>query len=245
MIFFIKVFFILNLFDLLLSNPIIRNNFCNFLDSETVYLELMNIFAYYSDTLTNDTCPLAKSEFTSEIEEFFSIQNEVNPSNVNYLKCKVCSKRFKSKGLLTLHQKLFHMNNTEDRICLGDFCRSMNCDRYKSFFDIVDVKDTSVRKKHFSKGAISKKEDCDINLVPFYKNNCMKLAQNCFGKDTQSYFTFYNAICKKITCDFNKDYSQLYLPQETGFLDVLRLIFMYIAGIISFVYILIIFLAKY
>ena len=93
----------------ILSQPLIKNNYCNILDSEIVYLELMNIFSYYSDKLTNQTCPLAKNELTAEIEEFFSLQNDFNPTNAAYLKCKICGKRFKTKALLTMHQNLFHM----------------------------------------------------------------------------------------------------------------------------------------
>ena len=54
------------------------------------------------------------------------------------------------------------MNNS-NQLCLGDFCRTLNCDRYSGYYySNNNIYKYKGNERYKDKGAISKKENCDI-----------------------------------------------------------------------------------
>ena len=225
------------------SNGYIYDDYCNINESKAIYLMIQDIISYFGLNVppsNNSTCLFLNEKF-SQYSKYFISLDKSNKIGGQTLKCSICEKRFRSNSLLIVHYKLFHLNNSENDICHGDFCQSMNCERYKRFYGIKYI-DNSNDLFMYNRQPTEKKQICNKELVPFYKDTCMKLVEGCFSNDENKLYTYYNNLCGKINCDISY-HNQL--QKESSFFDIIRLIFIYIAGILTFIYLLIIWLTKF
>jgi len=213
--------------------------------------------------LIDDYCNIGQSRITinffKEIFNFFNVSESQNDHNNKclilddifnnyynkesyiYFTCPLCKKDFKTDTLMNLHYKLFHMKYNESLICPGDFCMSINCIRYYDYFYVKKYSKNPQDVK-FNRQAIEKDEICTEELIFFYKSNCMKLIDGCFGEDKQKYYKYYKYICNEISCKISID-SQI--SQESNFWEIVRFILMYLFGILSVIYLIIVWLTKY
>lgn len=224
------------------TNEYIYDDYCNINESKAIYFMIQDIISYFGLNVphsNNSSCLLLDEKFTQYSKHFISF-NKSKKIGGQTLKCSVCEKKFRSNPLLNLHYKLFHLNNSNN-ICPGDFCQSMNCERYKRFYEIKYI-DNSNDMFMYNRQPTEKKQICNKELVPFYKDTCMKLVEGCFNNDENKLYTYYNNLCGKINCDTSY-HNQL--QKESTFLDVIRIIFIYISGIFMLVYLLVIWLIKF
>lgn len=236
-------------------------DFCNINESKTAYFIIKDIEEYFNKNSkkisNNEKCFLFNKKMINYYENFYHLQR-VNKKSYNQFKCTECEKKFKNIGFLNLHFKIFHFNkdNLIDKLyCPADFCKILNCDRYKNYFSIP-FPDNSKDSMTYSRSVKEKIEECNDSLVNFYRKTCMLLARNCFDSN-ENYFDYYKNFCLKIQCHeentFNlmtqeknkKQTTQNELRSESTLWEALQIIFMYIISIFSFIYILIIWVSHY
>ena len=259
-----KIFLFLIIFNkiLLQNNNTINNSipnsfmyydYCNMKESEIVYYIFQDVIEYFNITknsdninsinnnINNNQCLIISNEFNSYIKLFISFITS-NKNSFNNYQCGICSKKFKTYNLFNLHYKLFHFSkNLTEFICPSDYCKSVGCDRYYKFFNIKKDEEIDYKNEKYNRQPKVKKQKCSPVLIPFYKDTCMKLIYNCFN-NKDDYYIYYNYICNQITC--NLSYDNLLLG-ESSVVDVVRMVAMYIIGILSFIYLIVIWLVKY
>lgn len=257
--FLFKIFLFLILFNIFLQNKNINNSapnsfmyydYCNMKESEIVYYIFQDVIEYFnisnnSNNLNyinnNNQCLILSNEFNSYIKLFISFLT-LNKNSFNNYQCGICQKKFKSIKLFNLHYKLFHFSdNLTEFICPSDYCKSVGCDRYYKFFNIKKDEEVDYKNEKYNRQPKEKKQKCSPILIPFYKDTCMKLIHDCF-KNKDEYYIYYKYICNQITC--NLSYDNLVLG-ESSFGDVVRMVAMYIVGILIFIYLIVIWLVKY
>jgi hypothetical protein len=222
-------------------------------ESEIVYYIFQDVIEYFNITknldnlnsinnnINNNQCLIISNEFNSYIKLFISFIT-LNKNSFNNYQCGICSKKFKNYNLFNLHYKLFHFSkNLTEFICPSDYCKSVGCDRFYKFFNIKKDEDIDYKNEKYNRQPKVKKQKCSPVLIPFYKDTCMKLIHNCFN-NKDDYYIYYNYICNQITC--NLSYDNLLLG-ESSVVDVVRMVAMYIIGILSFIYLIVIWLVKY
>ena len=220
------------------------DDFCNIGQSQIIIHFFQDIFGYFnsSDLLNknNDKCLILDNIFNNYYFPFGQIQ-KFNKESFIYYTCPICQKDFKTNSLLNLHYKLFHMKYNESLICPGDFCMSINCNRYYDYFDVKKFS-KSPQDVKFNRQPVEKDENCVEELIFFYKSNCMKLIEGCFGEDKDKYYRYYKYICNEIKCK-NDISSQI--EKESNLGDLFRYICLYLLGILGIIYLIIIWLTKY
>lgn len=226
-------------------------DYCNVNDSRTVYHIIKDIVSYFKINkenlyLSSSKCFIIDDMFLSYLNKFHLLES-VNLSASIIVKCPYCQKKFRSRPFLHLHYRLSHLSSDEryDReyFCPGDFCKGINCDRYKIFYSIPYIDANGKDILTYNRQPISKTQVCNPELIPFYKNLCMKLIEGCFAEEEEGkYYLYYKNICQKITCEYGINNQ---LNQSGEVWGVLRMIFMYITGISAFIYLLVVWLTKY
>ena len=220
--------------------PFLIDDYCNVGQSQIVTRFFTEVYEYFnSSVIYPDKCLILDNIFNKYSTQFEYI-SEYNHESFLYFTCPFCHKDFKSSPLLNLHYKLFHMKINESLICPGDFCMSINCNKYYDYFTIKKFSKEPGDVK-FNRQPIEKDENCVEELIFFYQNNCMKLIEGCFGNDLEKYFKYYKYICKEIKCKNSND-AQITKESEVG--DIFRYIFMYIVGILCAIYLLILWINK-
>lgn len=226
------------------SSSLLHYDYCNINDSKTVYYIIQDLISYFNINPTNNKCLLVDNVFTEYTNNFISLDNSLM-KGTQIIKCPFCNKKFRSKNLLNMHYKLFHLSNnsttTTNNICLGDYCKGLNCDRYKKFFDIKYL-DNTRETFMYNRQPIERIQFCNKDLIPFYKNMCMKMIDGCFNDDNDKVFMYYQYICNRIDCDITYDKQ---LTKEGAFSGLLRIIFMYIVSVLCIIYLILIWLNKY
>ena len=213
------------------------NDYCNINEGKIVYLLFRDVEQYFKFN-NNNSCLIMEEKFTNYLEQFL-VLGETNKVTYNNFKCPVCTKKFRSIYLLYLHYKLFHLKRDENNfICLSDFCQSVNCRRFSEFYNI---KLNLPGNDNYNKQPIHKVQACDPDLIQYYKNTCMKLVEGCFD-DKRKLYKYFKYICNEIKCELGKEE---YLEKDSSLLEVVRVIFMYIFGILSIIYLIIVWLTKY
>ena len=217
------------------------NDYCNVAQSQIVN-QLFNIILeeFNSSYIRNDKCFILDNIFNNYYSKFDKIL-QFNKNSFLYYTCPLCQKDFKTNSLLNLHYKLFHMKLDESLICPGDFCLSVNCNKYYEFFNIKKYSKEPGDVK-FNRQPIEKDEKCIDDLIFFYKRNCMKLIEQCFGDDKNKYYEYYKYLCKGINCNTFKEEQ---ITEESDVGDIFRYILMFVFGILCFIYLLILWLNKY
>jgi hypothetical protein len=216
-------------------------DYCNIAQSQIINNFFKIISDYFnSSDINNDKCFILDNIFNNYYSQFDKI-SEFNKDSFIYFTCPICHKDFKTNPLLNLHYKLEHMKLDESLICPGDFCLSINCNKYFEFFNIKRYSKEPNDVK-FNRQPIEKEENCSDELIFFYKSNCMKLIDGCFGEDKQKYYKYYKYICNEISCKISID-SQI--SQESNFWEIVRFILMYLFGILSVIYLIIVWLTKF
>ena len=217
------------------------DDYCNIPQSQIITLFFSDVFEYFdSSNIKSDKCLILDDIFNNYYSQFDKIL-QFNKESFIYFTCPICHKDFKTNSLLNLHYKLFHMKLEESLVCPGDFCLSINCNKYYEFFNIKKYSKEPGDVK-FNRQPIEKEEKCNDELIFFYKSNCMKLIEGCFGEDKEKYFLYYKYICKEIKCK-NSDDEQITKESDIG--DIFRYILMYVFGMLSFIYLIILWLNKY
>jgi len=229
-----------------------------------------------SNTVENTkTCSIMNDHYIEYVNYFDEIE-EINKASYGTYKCSRCQKKFKSKELLYLHYKLFHLssekNNSslktkdldnlhkDDYICPADLCIILNCKRYKNYLNL---------KKEEKKVLKYKNLECNHLLENFYRKMCMKLIDGCFV-DRKDQFYFYKIFCENERCEISNNTSELdknilfkanrdedhmsvlkkeynifsELPKEGSIFLIFYNIFLYLVSILSFIYIIIIWITK-
>lgn len=235
-------------------------DFCNINESKTAYYIIQNIIDHYNiDSKDSFECMISNKNFMNYVEKFIKLEF-INKNAYNQVKCPMCDKKFKNKNYLNMHYKIFHqsnsnMNNSNETqplsYCPADFCRYINCDRYKRYLGLSV--DTSKDNSYSNRQPKESIQECNKELIHFYRHNCMKILENCLGNiaeepAAEKYFEFYTNICMKIKC--NRDdpgYNSFKeeLSPEGDLFDALRLITIYIVSICIIIYLLIIWVSKY
>ena len=231
-----------------INNSNIENNktfliddFCNIGQSQIVFQFFQEILEYFNITkLNNDKCLILDNIFILYFWHFIPIM-QLNKDSFIYFTCPICQKDFKTNLLLNLHYKLFHMKYNDSLICPGDFCMSINCNRYYEYFNVKKMSKNPQDVK-FNRQPIEKDESCTDELIFFYKSNCMKLIENCFGDDKDKYYKYYKYVCNEIDCknDLNSQ-----ITKESNLGDIFRYIFMYLFVILGIIYLILIWLNQY
>lgn len=225
-------------------------DYCNINDSRTVYYMIKDIVSFFNinkvdDHLFSSKCFLIDKTFSNYLNKLSLLEAANLPGSI-IVKCPYCEKKFRSRPFLYLHYKLKHLSSEnkydKEYFCSGDFCKGMNCERYKTFYSISSIDSNSKDILAYNRQPITKTQVCNPELIGFYKSICMKVIQGCFQEDEDKYISYYKIICQKITCESGHDNQ---LNQSGEVWGVLRMIFMYIAGISSFIYLLIVWLTKY
>ena len=220
------------------------DDFCNIDQSQITIQFFQEIFEYFNSNEivnnTNNKCLILDNIFNNYYFQFEQIK-KYNKDSFIYYTCPICQKNFKTSSLLNLHFKLFHMKINDSHICPGDFCMSINCNR---FYDYYNIKKNSKNPQDvkFNRQPAEKDEICANELLFFYKSSCMKLIEGCFGDDKDKYYKYYKYVCNEIKCitDFNSNISK-----ESNMGDIFRYIFMYLFSILAIIYLIIIWLTKY
>ena len=226
------------------TNKYLIDDFCNIDQSQITIQFFREIINYFNSNeiinKNNNKCLILDNIFNVYFFQFEQIM-KFNKDSFIYYTCPVCQKDFKTNSLLNLHYKLFHMKKNESLICPGDFCMSINCNR---FYDYFNIKKNSKNPQDvkFNRQPIEKDEICSDELIFFYKSNCMKLIEGCFGEDKDKYYKYYKYVCNEIKCksDINSN-----ITKENNMGDIFRYIFMYLFSILGLIYIIIIWLTKY
>jgi len=202
--------------------------------------DFFNVIEIQNNPNNNNKCLILDEIFNNYYSQFDKILY-YNKESYIYFTCPLCKKDFKTDTLMNLHYKLFHMKYNDSLICPGDFCMSINCVRYYDYFYIKKYSKNPQDVK-FNRQAIEKDEICTEDLIFFYKSTCMKLIDGCFGEDKQKYYKYYKYICNEISCKISID-SQI--SQESNFWEIARFILMYLFGILSVIYLIIVWLTKF
>ena len=223
------------------SKAFLIDDYCNIAQSQIITQFFENIFEYFnSSSIQKDQCLILDDIFNNYYSQFIKIL-EFNKDSFIYFTCPLCQKDFRTNSLLNLHYKLFHMKVDESLICPGDFCLSINCNKYYEYFNIKKYsKDPGDVK--FNRQPIEKDEKCVDDLIFLYKSNCMKLIEGCFGDDKEKYFKYYKYLCKEIKC---KNFNDEQINKESDVGDIFRYILMYVFGMLCFIYLLILWLNKF
>ena len=223
------------------NKPFLINDYCNIAQSQITIQFFENIFEYFnSSDIQKDQCLILDDIFNNYYSQFIKIF-EFNKDSFIYFTCPLCHKDFKTNSLLNLHYKLFHMKLDESLICPGDFCLSINCNKYYDYFNIKKYsKDPGDVK--FNRQPIEKDEKCSDELIFLYRSNCMKLIEGCFGDDKDKYFKYYKYLCKEIKC---KNFGDEQITKESDVGDIFRYILMYVFGMLCSIYLLILWLNKF
>ena len=223
------------------SRAYLINDYCNIGHTQIINQFFLNVFEYFnSSIIKSDECIILDNIFNNYYSQFDKIL-QFNKESFIYFTCPICHKDFKTNSLLNLHYKLFHMKLDESLACPGDFCLSINCNKYYEYFNIKKYSKEPGDVK-FNRQPIEKEEKCNDELMFFYKTNCMKLIEGCFGDDKEKYFIYYKYLCKEIKCKNSNDEQ---VTKESDIGDIFRYILMYVFGMLSFIYILILWLNKY
>jgi hypothetical protein len=220
------------------------DDYCNIGQSRITinfFKEILNYFnASEFQNNHNNKCLILDEIFNDYYSQFDKILF-YNKESYIYFTCPLCKKDFKTDTLMNLHYKLFHMKYNDSLICPGDFCMSINCIRYYDYFYVKKYSKNPQDVK-FNRQAIEKDETCTDELIFFYKSNCMKLIEGCFGDNKDKYFKYYKYICKEIKCK-NSNNEQIINESDIG--DIFRYILMYVFGMLCFIYLLILWLNKF
>ena len=234
------IFFILQIIQTKeINDTTLIYDYCSIEDSFIATKISKEINTYYGDYFDNNNqnCLFLK-------EKFFSYENQFNElylkSGHLNIKCPKCEKTMKNKELLLMHYKLFHMktsNEVEFIVCPADLCLFLNCKRYKSYFDRVKV---NVQEREII---------CEKGQESFYRKGCLSLFKNCLKKEENELeknieisYDFYNNFCSKIECEQTET---RILDKPSSFLEVMRLLFMYMFGVFTLIYVLIIWVSHY
>ena len=173
-----------------ISRTFLINDYCNIAQSKIIYQFFENIFEFLnSSNKHKDRCFILDNIFNDYYSQFDKIF-EFNKESFIYFTCPVCHKDFKTNPLLNLHFKLYHMKLNDSLVCPGDFCLSINCNKYYEYFNIKKFSKEPGDVK-FNRQPIEKDEKCSIELILFYKRNCMKLIEGCFGNNKEKYYMYY------------------------------------------------------
>jgi hypothetical protein len=232
-------------------------DFCNINESKVANGIILNILEYFSlNNKDSKQCQISTGSFTDYVESFIKLEN-FNKNAYSQFKCPMCEKKFKNKNFLNMHYKIFHLSRTNKNdietstYCPADFCRFINCDRYKRYLGLTydSIKDNSFSNRQPQENI----QECNKELIEFYRKSCMKMINNCLGSLTEEssaekYYEYFNNFCLKIKCNkddpvynsFNQD-----LQPEGGMYDALRLLILYIVSIFIIIYLLIIWVSKY
>lgn len=218
------------------------NDYCNINDSKTVYLIIKDTIEHFNlKEKINSTgnCMITNPNISNYYERF-AILELSNKSSYGLLKCPECKKKFKVKPFLDLHYKLFHASKLKeykhDYYCPGDFCNYFDCNRYKNYFSIP--KSDQVRDATLNNQPIEKAQKCNISLLGFYKQMCMKMVEGCFDEESD-YVLFYKNVCDQIKCIRSDTFIS-----EGSLFDAMRLVFIYILSIGILIYLIIIWISK-
>ena len=216
------------------------NDYCIIAQSKIISQFFDNILEYFnSSDIQKDKCFLLDNIFNDYYSQFDKIF-EFNKESFIYFTCPFCHKDFKTNPLLNLHFKLYHMILNESFACPGDFCMSINCNKYYEYFNIKRFSKEPGDVK-FNRQPIEKDEKCSAELILFYKRNCMKLIEGCFGEDKEKYFMYYKYLCNEIKCK-NENNEQIIKESDIG--DIFRYILLYLFGMLGCIYLLILWLNK-
>ena len=223
------------------TNNYLIYDYCNIAQSQIINNFFKIILEYFNTSeINNEKCFVIDNIFNSYYSQFEKIL-EFNKDSYVYFTCPICHKDFKTNPLLNLHFKLYHMKLNESLICPGDFCLSINCNKYFDYFNIKKYSKEPGDVK-FNRQPIEKEENCSDELIFLYKSNCMKLIEGCFGDNKNKYFKYYKYICKEIKCK-NSNNEQIINESDIG--DIFRYILMYVFGMLCFIYLLILWLNKF
>jgi hypothetical protein len=215
----------------------IKNDYCHINESKLAHSIITDLIEYLGEeNINNKNCMLANKNLTNYIERFIYLDEQNIAAYTNF-KCFDCDKRFKRKDQLHLHYRLFHLNENQ-YYCPSDFCRFLNCDRYKSYFQIEKYDYTTLAP---AKQVREKELECNKELISFYRNSCMKLIDSCIS-NPENYFLLFKNFCAKINCEEGKG-SILY--RETHTWETFHVIVMYLVSLLIFLYLLIIWVNKY
>ena len=217
------------------------DDFCNIGQSQIIIQFFQEVFEYFNITnINSNKCLILDKIFNNYFEHFVPIM-KFNKDSFIYFTCPICQKDFKTNSLLNLHYKLFHMKYNESLICPGDFCISINCNRYYEYFGVKKMSKNPHDVK-FNRQPIEKDETCSVELISFYKSNCMKLIEGCFGDDKDKYYQYYKYVCNEINC---KNDLNTQITKESNFGDIFRYICMYLFIILGIIYLILIWLTHY
>ena len=216
-------------------------DYCNIGQSQITIQFFNEIFEFFnSSNIENNQCFILDEIFNNYYSQFDKIL-KFNKDSYIYFTCPLYHKDFKTSSLLNLHYKLNHMKLDESLVCPADFCLSINCNKYYEYFNVKRYSKEPSDVK-FNRQPIEKDEKCNEELIFFYKTNCMKLIEGCFGEDEEKYYNYYKYICKEIKC-INSDKEQIVKESDIG--DIFRYILMYVFGMLCFIYILILWINKF
>lgn len=235
------IFFIIEQLQIILNNNSSAvYDYCSLEDTylaKSIVNHIKSHYGKYFDE-NNENCIFINQNYLSYEKRFSDLYLKSGHLNV---KCPRCTKIFKNKELLLIHYKLFHLNTdfNELSVCPADLCLFLDCKRYAGYFEKVKV--------HAQEREIS----CDKELEPFYKRGCINLFKSCLKKNNENTdsnieitYDFYKNFCSKIDCELYKDeHNQLYKP--SSFLEVIRLLAMYMFGVFTLIYLLIIWVSHY
>ena len=229
-----------------LTSSYLIDDYCNIEQSLITIDFFKEISSYFkinpdNNNNLNSTCLFLSDIFQNYISKFTKIDMS-NRGTLIYYECPLCNKMFRTNSLLYLHFKLFHLKHNDSNICPADFCLSINCNRYFDYFNVKKYS-TNPNAVKFNRQPLAKNEECTDDLLFLYKTNCMRLIENCFLDDRDKYYMFYKYICNKISCENKEETKQL--EKQGNVADVFRYIFMYIFGIMGFIYLIIVWLTKY
>ena len=217
------------------------DDYCNIAQTQIITQFFDIILEYFnSSNIKTDKCFILERIFNNYYSQFDKIL-KFNKDSYIYFTCPLCHKDFKTNSLLNLHYKLFHMKLDESLACPGDFCLSINCNKYYEYFNMKKYSKEPGDVK-FNRQPIEKEEKCVDDLIFLYKRNCMKLIEGCFGEDKDKYFKYYKYICKEIKC---RNFNEEQITKESDVGDIFRYILMYVFGMLCFIYLLILWLNKF
>jgi hypothetical protein len=236
----IIVLIIKHIYTELTNNSSAVYDYCSLEDTYLAKNIINHIKSHYEKHFdqNNENCVFLNQKYLSYETRFSDLYLKSGHLNI---RCPKCTKIFRNKELLLIHYKLFHSDTTfnELSVCPADLCLFLDCKRYSSYFEKVKV---SAQERELS---------CDKELESFYKRGCMNLFKSCLRKSTESTeknieitYDFYKNFCSKIDCELYKDdQNQLYKP--SSFLEVMRLLAMYMFGVFTLIYLLIIWVSHY
>ena len=233
--------FIYHLHFVLNNNVSLVYDYCSLEDSfiaSKVANDIKNYYGKFFDQ-ESENCVFLNEKFFSIDKELVDIASKISYSHI---KCSKCQKSFKSKELLLIHYKLFHLNplNNDDlKICPADLCLFLNCRRFTSFYDKVKY------------NSLEREMTCDKDLENYNRKGCLNIFKSCLKKGDEDdeknleiTYDFYINFCKKIDCELYKVETNL-LQKPSTFYEVIRILIMYLSGVFTLIYLLIIWVSHY